>query len=389
MSEKEDMSEIRKTQQIRLLEKQWVATFTVKEGTAVGVMRFGAIREIHMAYKGYELNKRGWVVPSKNAGAGQGSFGALHTKVPGRDKLLAYNFTWSELKLTAEGKHAIVTRQKVINHIFVRPTDYAIEVKDAETKTTGKNQERIPVTILANVLLRVVNPRKAWYESPSNWFEYAGTRLKTMVKDWVATKTINEVFSFREKEKEDTTENIWNEFKNNRIIRELKYKRGIQIEPYGIDFIDVSTLPEYQKALAAGKIAEITAKANRKTRTIEAETTVMVERREREAETIELQHVRDRAKELKDEVGLSPKDAIEVVQTERGKVVKEIIEYKGLEGAGGLPLISIGGERMPAGKVRDETKEETRDETKKGKRIIPMTHEEFDNLQREAILKKK
>jgi hypothetical protein len=354
MSVKEDMSEMRKAEQIRLLEKQWATTFTVKEGTVVGVMRFGALREIHMAYKGYELDKKGWVVESKGAGAGQGRLGALHTKVPGRDKLLAYNFTWSELKLTAEGKHAIVTRQKVINYSFVKPTDYAIEVKDAETKTTGKNQERIPVTILANVLIRVVNPRKAWYESPSNWFEYAGTRLKTMIKDWVATKTINEVFSFREQEKEDATVKIWNEFKKNRIIRDLRNKRGIQVEPYGIDFIDVSTLEEYQKVLASGKIAEITALADRKSKTIRAETQVMVERREKKAETIELKHVTDRAKQLKDDVGLSPEDAVEVVQTERGKVVKQIIEYKGLKGAGGLPLISIGGEGILRGKGEEK-----------------------------------
>lgn len=162
MSEKDDTAKMEKARQIQLLEEQWAATFTVKEGTAVAVMRFGAIKEIYMAHKGYELNRKGWVVKSKGAGAGQGSLGALHTKVPGMDKLLAYNFTWPELKLTGEGKYIIVTRQEVINHIFVRPTDYAIKVEDAETKTVGKNRERIPVTIIVNFLLRVINPRKAF-----------------------------------------------------------------------------------------------------------------------------------------------------------------------------------------------------------------------------------
>ncbi len=65
----------------------------------------------------------------------------------------------------------------------------------------------------------------------------------------------------------------------------------------------------------------------------EAAEKIAVEEREREAEKVELEHVRDRAKELK-ELGLSVKDAIELIQTERGKVKKDIREFKGLEGIG-------------------------------------------------------
>jgi len=54
-----------------------------------------------------------------------------------------------------------------------------------------------------------------------------------------------------------------------------------------------------------------------------------VETRQMEAEKTEIRNVRDRARELQ-ELGLSAEDAIEVVQTERGKVKKEIREIKGL-----------------------------------------------------------
>lgn len=66
----------------------------------------------------------------------------------------------------------------------------------------------------------------------------------------------------------------------------------------------------------------------------EAAEKVAVEERERDSEKVELQHVKERAKEIRDELGISGKDAIEIVQTERGKVNKEIREYKGLEGIG-------------------------------------------------------
>lgn len=57
-----------------------------------------------------------------------------------------------------------------------------------------------------------------------------------------------------------------------------------------------------------------------------------IEIRQREAEATELAHVRGQMRGFQDQ-GLSAKDAVEVVQTERGKVRKDIREYKlgGLE----------------------------------------------------------
>jgi hypothetical protein len=68
-----------------------------------------------------------------------------------------------------------------------------------------------------------------------------------------------------------------------------------------------------------------------------------IEKTQRRAEKTELDHVRERIKEIRETIGVSPEAAIELIQTERGKVGKQIIEYKGLEGLKGVPLISIGG----------------------------------------------
>lgn len=51
------------------------------------------------------------------------------------------------------------------------------------------------------------------------------------------------------------------------------------------------------------------------------------EQRERKAETIELEHVAERIKALK-KLGLSNEQALEIIQTERGKVTKSINETK-------------------------------------------------------------
>ncbi|OGZ02894.1 MAG: hypothetical protein A2430_02325 [Candidatus Liptonbacteria bacterium RIFOXYC1_FULL_36_8] len=54
----------------------------------------------------------------------------------------------------------------------------------------------------------------------------------------------------------------------------------------------------------------------------------VVEKRERDAETVEFEHVRNRAKEIMDSLVCTHGEALELIQTERGKVKKEIKENK-------------------------------------------------------------
>ena len=52
------------------------------------------------------------------------------------------------------------------------------------------------------------------------------------------------------------------------------------------------------------------------------------EEMERKAETLEIQHVADTIDRLKKQLGISNEIALEILQTERGKVVKNISENK-------------------------------------------------------------
>ncbi len=61
---------------------------------------------------------------------------------------------------------------------------------------------------------------------------------------------------------------------------------------------------------------------------------VAIEAKQREAEYIEIKHVINCAKGIGNELGISSEEAIQVVQKERGKVQKDIKEFKGLEGIG-------------------------------------------------------
>ena len=75
------------------------------------------------------------------------------------------------------------------------------------------------------------------------------------------------------------------------------------------------------------------------------------ERKEREAETIELRNVSDRIGELMGKhPGLSIQEAIRLVQTERGKISKSVIEVLGAStGLGQDFLGALGFQRLPGG----------------------------------------
>jgi hypothetical protein len=65
------------------------------------------------------------------------------------------------------------------------------------------------------------------------------------------------------------------------------------------------------------------------------------ERRERAADTVEMQNVSERVAELtRDHKGLTAKDAFQIVQVERGKVGKRVIEINGASGGLGTDLIA-------------------------------------------------
>ena len=59
---------------------------------------------------------------------------------------------------------------------------------------------------------------------------------------------------------------------------------------------------------------------------------IAIEQRKRDAETIQLNHVKQRILELMKGTSLTEYEAMEAIQTERGKITKEIKEYKGFKG---------------------------------------------------------
>jgi regulator of protease activity HflC (stomatin/prohibitin superfamily) len=313
----------------------------VEEGTAKIIMRWGGVVKVFIQWTGYRLDERGNVVPIGYKMDEKCNLVPTGERIPEKpkrpwygglrvwigtpfDKVYKFKLRWHSVE-EVEGKRVPVFHEETKDHVMLRPDPYWRKSVRIETRDGMFPDLEWLIT------MRCINPEKTIFKSPHNWVENALTVLEPSLRRYIYTKNLVETLNL-------TREKIWEDMVKNEDLRRtiqdvLKIEWGIQIDEKGIGMFDVGLPSGYQEALARRKQIQLETRAR-----------VAAEKEERKAEIIELQHVRDRAIELRDGVKLSPKDAIEVVQTERGKVTKHIIEYKGLEKFRGLPLITIGGE---------------------------------------------
>ena len=326
-----------------ILIKLFVRYTYVEEGTAKIIMRWGGVVKVFIQWEGYELNENGDVVPTTKKNPW---YGGLRVWIGTPfDKVYKFKLRWHSVE-EVEGKRIPKFHEEIKDHVMLRPDRYWRKSIRTETK------DGMFLDIEWIIGMRCINPVKTLFKSPHNWVENALTQLEPLLRQYIYTKSLEEVLNL-------TREQIWEDIGKDRAIQQvLRNEWGIQIDENEIGIFDVSLPSGYQEALARRKQMELETKAR-----------VAVEEQEREAEKIELQHVKDRAKEIRDELGLSPKDAIEVVQTERGKVTKHIIEYKGLEQFRGLPLITIRGEVPITGRPKKREGRKTKEREEKINRV--------------------
>ena len=318
----------------------FVRATTVAEGTSKIIMRFGGEVKVFIQWVGNILNQEG-NVESVTGPAKKPRYGGLRIWIGTPwDKEHEYDLRWHSIE-EIQGKRVPAFREKITNNVNLRPDRYWRKSIKAET-ADGQFPD-----VEWLIGLRSINPGKTIFKSPHNWIENALTELEPTLRQYVRTKTLKQLLNL-------TREQIWIDIGNDRAIQiVLKTEWGIQIDDKEIGIFDANLSPEDQAALAKESRENLLGKAK-----------IAREKKERAAERIELRHVRDRAQEIRDGVRLTPKDAMEVVQTERNKVTKEIIEYKGLERAGGLPLIHIGGEEVLPRKSKEKKEKKEKEEKK-------------------------
>jgi len=170
-----------------------------------------------------------------------------------------------------------------------------------------------------------------WTPSPEHAIEYLNhggmegiwNRLEDIIKErlreWTISRNWEEVLSTKDKATAMLIKEVC-ELPTNMLANELEQLTGaiekghtVQAIPsLGIN-LDQLNIGEIILKGKVGVAAELLAK----------------EQRERVAEQLEFTHIQEIVAQLKEALNVSTDQAIEIVQTERGKVVKKITEFKG------------------------------------------------------------
>jgi regulator of protease activity HflC (stomatin/prohibitin superfamily) len=237
----------------------------VEEGTAKAIVRLGAFRKIVMAWKDFELDEKWNVKPVSEIGK------KLH--LPGGlrfvgfwplDKVYKYKFRWQGIEIV-EGKEKVEFHEKTIDYILVKPDVYWTQILGAETGPVG-TPERIPLDIQWLVTMRVVNPYKTLFKAPPNWVENILARLNAHFRDWVATKSLDEILALR-KEPAKLLQDL-KDLNRDLFEKVFEGEWGVLIE--GIQIRDVGLPAPYKEAAARRKQLELEAEARRTQFEIEA-----------------------------------------------------------------------------------------------------------------------
>ena len=219
----------------------------VQEAKAKGIIRLGAYKKIVIAWKGHKLDENGDVVAGQETHIG----GLRYVGIRFIDDIYKYIFRWRGLELV-EGKEEIEFHEKTVDYIQIKPDIYYTSVDGVETKAPG----RIPVKLEWLVTMRIKNPRKTLWDAPENWNENVMARLNALFSMWVSsTKSLDDLLKIREK-----PGNIWNELKDDPLIRFFDENWGVEILKNGIELRAITPPKEYQDAAARQKQMELEAK---------------------------------------------------------------------------------------------------------------------------------
>lgn len=218
----------------------------VQEGTAKIVVRFKGFQKCVMRWKGYKLDKQWNVVKGEKIEIGGLRFVGFWPI----DTNYRYKFRWQGIEM-AEGREKIEFHERVIDYILVKPDVYWTKIEAAETTPP----ERIPIDIEWLITAKVINPYKALFEAPPNWLENILSRLNALFRAWTALKTIDEILELKKE-----PQKLWNEFKDDPLIKFFKEEWGIEILEGGIQIRDVNIPKEYARAAARQREMELEAR---------------------------------------------------------------------------------------------------------------------------------
>ncbi|MFC1700698.1 SPFH domain-containing protein [Patescibacteria group bacterium] len=216
----------------------------IKEKTAKALMRFGKLHRI----LGYKEDDDGYLIEEKNIIKKwlNKNTGGLHwIGIPGINKIYKFKRGGLSYKQVPNEKGQIVPKfkeeeEKEYDCISLKDNLYYAIIQNAETS------DMVPVNIHFQLTFRIVNVRKALFEV-EDWVEMSLNQFKPILRDWIATKKIEDLIGAPGKTNgKEIIKKIGEEAKEvidkSDINKRLYKNYGIELdkEGYGIALIDPS-----------------------------------------------------------------------------------------------------------------------------------------------------
>lgn len=227
-----------------------------KEATARIILRGDAFEKPLIHWKDYILDVEGNVIEGDVPSSiwadvfGVEPYGLwpfLHVGV--------IHLRWRDLQETEKGEYKPKFHEEDQGWVHLRAEQYWIKVEAAETKPP----ERIPLTVGFIVTMRALNPYRVVFVAPVNWTENTMLRLSTLLRSYIASKTLDELL-----EAKATPDGVWGDLGQELLIQQtLKKEWGVEVLERGIEIREITLSDEYQQAAAAERTAKMRAAAAR------------------------------------------------------------------------------------------------------------------------------
>jgi regulator of protease activity HflC (stomatin/prohibitin superfamily) len=170
----------------------------VREGAAKGILKFGKLSRIVMAYQGYGLTPEWKVEPGESKKSGLRLVG-----IPFVHSVYKYEFRWTSFEQTEEGgklvQKAIAHKGEILDYILVQDDVYYTFIREAETS------DMVPVDVDLLLTIRIINPYLALFRV-QNWLEATQNQLKPVLRGYIANKKFSELITRKEGAKRELEE---------------------------------------------------------------------------------------------------------------------------------------------------------------------------------------
>jgi regulator of protease activity HflC (stomatin/prohibitin superfamily) len=167
-----------------------------------------------------------------------------------------YKHRWTDIIIRPDGKIETKGQEEEFKYVMLKPAVYAIRLFDVKTMPP----ERIPVTVLVLVTMRIVNPYKFLFIAPPTPIEDTLARIGAEARAIVTGCSLDELLKLR-------GESLWSKgaetslLKGAKIIEETLEKWGIRLADKAVEIRDIDLPPDYQEAAAAKRKQEFEAAA--------------------------------------------------------------------------------------------------------------------------------